>query len=101
MLTKGGHWDNSKYQPTIWSQIQKLLSGNCPRDRHTDFNSDISETVTFFYPVSPQDHLKTQQVGGIPSAFSNTPSPPFTTSSLRNTGLNYLVRLCKLKACIL
>lgn len=98
MLTKAGHWDHSKYQPTIWSQIRNLLPGNCHRDRNTDFNSDISKSVTFFYPVSPQDNLKTQQVVGIPSAFSNTPSPPFTTSSLRNTGLNHLVCLFKLKA---
>lgn len=98
MLTEAGHWDNSKYQLSIWSQIWKLLSGKCHRDRNTDFDSDLSETMIRFYPVSPRDNLKTQQVGVIPSAFPNTPSPPFTVSSLRNTGPNPLVCLCKLTA---
>lgn len=48
MLTKAGHWDNSRYQLTIWSQIWKLFSSNCHRDKNTDFNSKLSETMAFF-----------------------------------------------------
>lgn len=44
--------------------------------------------------------MKNQEAGGIPSAFSNTLSPPVTISSLRNTGLNHFLCLYKLTACI-
>lgn len=47
-LTKAGHWDNSRYQLVIWSQIWKLFSSNCHRDKNTHFNSELSETMAFF-----------------------------------------------------
>lgn len=48
MLTKAGHWDNSRYQLVTWSQIWQLFPSNCHREMNIDFNSELSETMTFF-----------------------------------------------------
>lgn len=89
MLTKAGHWDNSRYQLIIWSQIWKLFSIIVTEIRTLISIQNFLKLWPSFYPLSPWHNPKTQRVCGIPSAFSNTLSPPVTISSLRNTGLNH------------
>lgn len=55
MLTKAGHWDSSRHQLVIWSQMWKLFPSNCHRDKNIDFIAELSETMTFFFIPSLHD----------------------------------------------
>lgn len=70
MLTEAGHWDNSRYQLVIGSQIWKLFSSNCHRDKNMDVNTELSETITFFFIPSLQDtNQKTNKLVEFPQHF--------------------------------
>lgn len=94
---EANHWRQPK-QVTGTTADTNLLFGvkyeNCFPIIVTEIRTLISiqnflKLWPSFYPLSPWHNLKTQRVCGIPSAFSNTLSPPVTISSLRNTGLNH------------